>query len=69
MGLFSKREPCAICGGKVSGLFPGKIQGRLVCGECHGNVDLPDGAATPTEVLEVAVRLPHRLVRYLYLSL
>jgi hypothetical protein len=42
MGLFSKRDPCAICGGKVSGLFPWKIEGQYVCNACHGIVDLPD---------------------------
>ena len=43
MGLFGKRAPCAICGGKVSGLFPAKVEGQLICKECYGNVDLPDG--------------------------
>lgn len=42
MGLFSKKDPCAICGGKVSGLFPWKVEGQLVCSECHGVTDLPD---------------------------
>jgi len=42
MGLFSKKDPCAICGGKVSGLFPAKVEGQLICKECYGNVDLPD---------------------------
>lgn len=43
MGLFGKKEPCAICGGKVSGLFPAKIDGYRVCSDCYGKVDLPDG--------------------------
>lgn len=43
MGLFGKKSPCAICGGKVSGLFPAKIDGYHVCSECYGKVDLPDG--------------------------
>lgn len=43
MGLFGKKTPCAICGGKVSGLFPAKIEGQHICGECYGKVDLPDG--------------------------
>lgn len=42
MGLLTKKDPCAICGGKVSGLFPYKIEGHLICNECHGQVDLPD---------------------------
>lgn len=41
MGLFGKREDCAICGGKVKGLFPWKIDGHLICKECYGEVDVP----------------------------
>lgn len=44
MGLFGKKDPCAICGGKVKGLLPSKIEGQLVCSDCYGQVDLPDGA-------------------------
>lgn len=44
MGLFGKKDPCAICGGKVKGLLPSKVEGRLICSDCYGNVDLPDGA-------------------------
>ena len=43
MGLFSKREPCPLCGGKVKGLLPWKIEGHCICNECHGMVDLPSG--------------------------
>lgn len=43
MGLFGKKESCAICGGKVKALFPWKIEGHLICNSCHGNVDLPEG--------------------------
>ena len=43
MALFTKKDPCAICGGKVKGLFPWKIDGQLVCIDCHGAVDLPAG--------------------------
>lgn len=43
MGLFTKKDPCAICGGKVSGLFPHKIEKQLICKECYGVVDLPNG--------------------------
>ncbi len=39
MGLFDKKTPCAICGGKVS-MFPRKIDGQMVCDECYGHVDL-----------------------------
>lgn len=43
MGLFTKKDPCAICGGKVKGLFPWKIEGKLICKECFGKTDLPVG--------------------------
>ena len=43
MGLFTKRPPCAICGGKVTGLFPWKFEDYYVCNDCHGVSDLPDG--------------------------
>ena len=42
MGLFSKKGPCAICGGKVSSLFPWKIEENYVCNSCHGVIDVPD---------------------------
>ena len=42
MGLFTKKEPCAIYGGKVKGLFPWKVEGQLICNDCYGRVDLPD---------------------------
>lgn len=43
MGLFGKKEPCAICGGKVKGLFPSRIEDQLICSDCYGHVHLPDG--------------------------
>jgi len=42
MGLFTKKEPCAICGGKVKGLLPLRIEGQLICNACYGFIDLPD---------------------------
>ena len=45
MGLFDKREPCAICGGKVKGLFPHDVEGQLVCDSCFGVIDLPSDKA------------------------
>ena len=41
MGLFTKKDPCAICGGKVKALIPWKVDGQLVCNDCYGRVDLP----------------------------
>ena len=43
MGLFTKKDPCAICGGKVKGLFAWKIDGQYVCDDCHGVIDVPGG--------------------------
>lgn len=43
MGLFDKRPPCAICGGKVKGLLPWKIEGNYICNDCYGVVDAQDG--------------------------
>lgn len=40
MGFFSKKDPCALCGGKVKGLFPSKIDGQLICSDCYGHVDV-----------------------------
>ena len=44
MALFGKKDPCAICGGKVKGLLPWKIEGQLICNDCYGHVDLPNDA-------------------------
>ena len=43
MGLLTTKDPCAICGGKLKAIFPWKIVGQLVCNDCHGVTDLPDG--------------------------
>lgn len=40
MGLFSKKPPCAICGGKVSWLLPSKIEGEYVCTNCYNKIDM-----------------------------
>ena len=52
MGLFSKKDPCAICGGKVKGLFSSKIEGQYVCNDCYGIVDLPRNISTSDMTLE-----------------
>lgn len=52
MGLFSKKDPCAICGGKVKGLFSSKIEGQYVCTDCYGIVDLPASTSTSDMTLE-----------------
>lgn len=40
MGLFSKKPPCPICGGKISWLLPSKIEGEYICDTCHGKIDM-----------------------------
>lgn len=43
MGLFNKKPPCAICGGKVGWLLPTAIEGEYICGECDSKIDMdPD---------------------------
>lgn len=41
MGLFNKKEPCPICGGKVPMLLATKIQGQPICNDCAAKIDLP----------------------------
>lgn len=48
MGLFTKKDPCAICGGKVKGLLPWKIDGQYICDDCHGVVDIQNGEGDMT---------------------
>lgn len=40
MGLFSKKPPCPICGGKISWLLPSKIQGEYICDTCQNKIDM-----------------------------
>lgn len=40
MGLFSKKPPCPICGGKISWFLPSKIEGEYICDTCYGKVDM-----------------------------
>ena len=42
MGLFSKKEPCPICGGKIDIFFPRKIEGQLVCDHCYDELDVQE---------------------------
>ncbi len=45
MGLFSKKPPCPICGGKISWFLPSKIEGEYICDTCYGKIDMePDKA-------------------------
>jgi len=40
MGLFSKKPPCPICGGKISWFLPSKIEGQYICDNCYGKIDI-----------------------------
>ena len=41
MGLFTKNEPCPVCGGEVKGLFLVKIgEKKTLCKECGGRVSM-----------------------------
>lgn len=40
MGLFSKKPPCPVCGGKISWFLPTKIEGEYICDTCHGKLDI-----------------------------
>lgn len=45
MGLFTKKPPCPICGGKISWLLPSKIEGEYICNTCYSKIDMdPDKA-------------------------
>jgi hypothetical protein len=40
MGLFSKKNPCPICGGKISWFLPSKIEGEYICDTCYNKIDM-----------------------------
>jgi hypothetical protein len=42
MGLFSKKPPCPICGGKISWFLPSKIEGEYICDTCYGKLDMEE---------------------------
>lgn len=42
MGLFSKKPPCPICGGKISWFLPTKIEGEYICDTCNNKIDMED---------------------------
>lgn len=45
MGLFSKKPPCPICGGKISWLLPSKIEDEYICSICYSKIDMDAGKA------------------------
>lgn len=40
MGLFSKKEPCPVCGGKPAFMLPTKVEGKALCSDCAGKIDM-----------------------------
>jgi hypothetical protein len=40
MGIFSKKPPCPICGGKISWFLPSKIEGQYICDPCYSKIDM-----------------------------
>ncbi|WP_243429464.1 DUF4428 domain-containing protein [Lacrimispora saccharolytica] len=40
MGLFSKKPPCPICGGKIPLILPSKIEGEYICNNCYNKIDM-----------------------------
>ncbi|NLE24971.1 MAG: DUF4428 domain-containing protein [Clostridiaceae bacterium] len=42
MGLFTKKPPCPICGGKISWFLPSKVEGEYICDTCNGKIDMDD---------------------------
>ena len=45
MGIFSKKPPCPICGGKISWFLPSKIEGEYICNSCYGKIDMQSDKA------------------------
>lgn len=56
MGLFSKKEPCPVCGGEVKGLFLTKISDKqTLCRKCSEPISMSDDllrTATPEFIRE-----------------
>lgn len=40
MGLFNKKPPCPICGGKISWFLPSKIEEEHICDICYSKIDM-----------------------------
>jgi hypothetical protein len=43
MGIFEKKPPCPVCGGKISWLLPAKIEGEYICDKCSAKIDMEAG--------------------------
>lgn len=42
MGLFNKKPPCPICGGKIGWFLPSKIEGEYICSDCYEKIDMQE---------------------------
>lgn len=40
MGLFQKKPPCPICGGKIGWLLPSVIEDQYICNDCFAKIDM-----------------------------
>ncbi len=46
MGLFNKKPPCPICGGKISWFLPSKIEEEYICDICYCKIDMDSDKAS-----------------------
>ncbi len=53
MGLFFKRSPCPICGGKISWLLSSKIEGEHICDSCRSKIDMESDKESNLTMREV----------------
>lgn len=52
MGLFSKKPPCPICGGKISWFLPSKIEGQYICDTCYSKIHMDSSKASKLTMQE-----------------
>ncbi len=52
MGVFSRKSPCPICGGKIGWLLPAKIEDDYICSTCYGKIDMDAGQANQLTMQE-----------------
>lgn len=61
MGLFSKKEPCPLCGGDVKGLFMVKIAGKkTLCKECSVRISMSEELLKTATPEFIRMHLNHR---------
>jgi len=52
MGLFSRKPPCPVCGGKVRSTAV-KIEGKPICKNCLGKIDVESGRESRLTIREL----------------